>query len=559
MATKAEPVINDNDWLISAPGVLMASLLFAASLTPSLIPREAAMQGVLAGLSATLGYAIGALAMWLWRIMLLPEPGERLAPYVRWPLFAISLAVCMLSLWYAADWQNATRAVMDLRPVPTAHPLTVSTTAFLVFGFLWLAGSAFLFATRRAGRALARILPGRTGPVMGILVGVALSWALIDGVLIRNFMEAADASFEAADLLIDPETSAPDDPMMTGSSASLVRWEQLGANGRDFIASMPSRNEITEFSGDAAMRPIRVYVGRRSARTARARAKLALAETIRVGGFDREVLVITTPVGTGWMDPGSHDALDFMFGGNATQVAVQYSYLISYLSILTHVDYGFDQARALFDVFYAYWTTLPEDDRPRLYVHGLSQGALNSQATLPFLDTLGDPPNGALWAGSPFLSPLWARIRDDRNPESPAWRPRYGNGSLVRVTNQDNVLDEADAPWGPVRFVFLHYGSDPIVVFDFATIWRAPDWLSDPRAPDVAPQMRWYPAVTAFQIGLDMLAALNVEGYGHYYVAEDYIDAWAALADPPGWTEARADQLKAIFERRPPSFTLFKK
>jgi uncharacterized membrane protein len=252
------------------------------------------------------------------------------------------------------------------------------------------------------------------------------------------------------------------------------------------------------------------------------------------------------------MDPGSHDVLDFMWGGNTAQVAAQYSYLTSVLSILTNVEYGLDQARALFDVIYGHWATLPPDARPRLYIHGLSQGALNSQATLPLLDVLGDPFDGAMWAGSPFVSPVWAEVRRNRDPDSPAWRPRYGNGSLIRVTNQENVLDEAAAPWGPIRLVFLNYGSDPIVNFDFATIWRKPDFLDAPRAPDVAPEMRWFPFVTAFQIVLDMTTALGVERFGHFYVYEDYIPAWAATTNPPGWSAEREAALQAIFDERPP-------
>lgn len=300
------------------------------------------------------------------------------------------------------------------------------------------------------------------------------------------------------------------------------------------------------------MRPVRVYVGRTSAPTARARAELALEELIRAGGFEREILVITTPVGTGWMDPGSHDVIDFMWGGDTAQVAAQYSYLTSVLSIITNVEYGLDQARELFDVIYGHWTTLPPDERPQLYIHGLSQGALNSQATLPLYDVLGDPFQGAMWAGSPFVSPLWSDVRRERAPDSPAWRPRYGNGSLIRTTNQQDTLDEAEAPWGPIRMVFLNYGSDPIVNFDFATIWRKPDFLNEPRAPDVAPEMRWFPFVTAFQITLDMTAALGVERFGHFYVYQDYIPAWAATTNPPGWSEARAAELQAIFDARPP-------
>jgi uncharacterized membrane protein len=104
-----------------------------------------------------------------------------------------------------------------------------------------------------------------------------------------------------------------------------------------------------------------------------------------------------------------------------------------------------------------------------------------------------------------------------------------------------------------MRFVFLNYPGDPLVEFDFATLWRAPPWLSEqPRAPDVAPEMGWYPLVTAFQLALDMAMPLGVAGFGHYYIAPDYIDAWAALTEPPGWTPARAAALRAAFAARPP-------
>jgi uncharacterized membrane protein len=111
---------------------------------------------------------------------------------------------------------------------------------------------------------------------------------------------------------------------------------------------------------------------------------------------------------------------------------------------------------------------------------------------------------------------------------------------------QDGAMAPDLAPWGPMRFVFLNYPSDPLVEFDFATLWRAPPWLSEqPRAPDVAPEMGWYPLVTAFQLALDMAMPLGVAGFGHYYIAPDCIDAWAALTEPPGWTPARGRRASA--------------
>ena len=46
--------------------LLLGLLFFAASLTPSLIPREWLIQGVLGGLVMALGYLIGRIVMGLW-------------------------------------------------------------------------------------------------------------------------------------------------------------------------------------------------------------------------------------------------------------------------------------------------------------------------------------------------------------------------------------------------------------------------------------------------------------------------------------------------------------
>jgi len=159
-----------------------------------------------------------------------------------------------------------------------------------------------------------------------------------------------------------------------------------------------------------------------------------------------------------------------------------------------------------------------------------------------------------MWAGSPFISPFWQRVRDGRHPDSPAWRPVYGNSSLARVLNQHGAGREIDAPWGPIRLVFLNYPSDAIVNFTFDVAFRRPDWMRAPRAPDVPPQFRWYPLVTMFQLMVDMMISLQVAGYGHYYHAPDYIQAWAELIEPEDWSPERAAELEAIFAERGPAW-----
>ncbi len=319
----------EHGWGLHVPGMLLAAVFFGVSLTPSLIPRDPVMQGGLGGIVAILGYWLGMYGLWFWRFLQLPMPSERHRPRFRVITFLIAIGISAAFLWKTADWQNATRAVMELDPVETSYPMTIAAVASASFLVLLLAGRIFGFVMWRLARHLNRILPPRIGMVTVFLLVLYLFWALVDGVLIRKAFQAADASFEAADMLIEPDIPQPQVAEKTGGPQSLVDWQEMGRWGRSFVARAPTAEEISEFAGERAMDPVRVCVGRRSARTARAKAELALRELIRAGGFERSAVVVVVPVGSGWMDPGGHDTLDFMLGGDVATVAVQYSYRTS--------------------------------------------------------------------------------------------------------------------------------------------------------------------------------------------------------------------------------------
>ncbi|MBN9670609.1 alpha/beta hydrolase [Roseibium aggregatum] len=535
-------------------GFVVAVSFFGAALTPSLMPRDPLVQSILAAVAASLGYEAALLMRSLWRYLELPDCPTALNRWCSTAALLTGGVILLYSLLKAGSWQNATRAAMELPPLETGAPVFIFLVGAFASFALWVCFRLAGMLRRVVAVQLDRVLPRRVGVVLSVgLVGWVV-WAVVDGALVRNFFKAADASFLAADKLIEADIAQPKEDRKTGSPASLVKWEEMGRWGRHFVATAPTIEQISEFQHGRVIEPIRVYVGRRAADTPEERAQIALKELIRVGGFERSVLIVMVPVGTGWMDPGAHDTLDFMLAGDVATVSVQYSYLTSMLALLAHPDYGVDQSRALFNAIYDHWTDMPKEDRPDLYVHGLSQGAFNSQATLPLLDMLGDPIQGAMWAGSPFFSRYWSEVRDRRNEDSPAWRPTFGNGSLVRVLDQYGGLDGNFAPWGPIRAVFLNYGSDPIVNFTFDSAIKPPAWMNEPRAPDVTDKLSWFPVVTMLQLALDSMFALDVERFGHYYVAPDYIDAWAALVEPEGWSKARADELKAIFSRRGPAF-----
>ena len=64
----------------SAVGLVLAAAFFTASLTPSLMPRDAVAQGVLGGIVAAIGHELGGILVWIWGFLGLPMPGPARAP-----------------------------------------------------------------------------------------------------------------------------------------------------------------------------------------------------------------------------------------------------------------------------------------------------------------------------------------------------------------------------------------------------------------------------------------------------------------------------------------------
>lgn len=289
-------------------------------------------------------------------------------------------------------------------------------------------------------------------------------------------------------------------------------------------------------------------MGLNSADTPDARARLALKELKRCGGFERSTLVLATPTGTGWIDPVGQDALEYLFQGDVATVAVQYSYLNSPLALLTQAAYGAEAARAVFREIYDHWRTLPKDRRPRLFLTGLSLGSLNSDLSFDLFDIIDDPFDGVLWVGPPFRTQSWLRMTQDRDPDSPAWLPTFRDGKVVRFMNQTRGVEPDYQAWGDFRIVILQHASDPVAFFQFSSAWRTPEWMLEPRGPDVTTDLRWFPIVTMLQLAVDMIRGTAPRGFGHEYAAVDYIDAWVALAEPSGWTEAELERLRRLFQ-----------
>ncbi|WP_444909712.1 alpha/beta hydrolase [Microbulbifer sp. TRSA005] len=530
----------------SVLGLLLGAILFALSLTPSLIPRTALMQGVLAGTSFTFGYVIGLFMHWLWNYFELPD--IPLGPGVRRVLKRLALVACIcliiIFLWQGAHWQNSVRALMGMQPVTGIGPFTVGSVALLVFLTFCVMGKGFRRVIHAVTKYLSVHIPERVALLIGLLVAVALYWGILNGVLLKVGVHIVSVIWEKHDQAIAEGLKAPEDPNKVGGADSLLTWKSVGHQGRRFLTLGPSVEDIREVAG-LGKEPIRVFVGLRAAETPLQRAFLALAELKRLNAFDREILLIATPTGEGWLDPGAINSLEFLYRGDVATVATQYSFLPSPIALLTDNQYGLDSARALFKVIYEYWEELPVETRPRLYLFGLSLGAQLSEASFDFYDIIDDPIDGVLWAGPPFGTGIWRIITDSRDPGTPAWLPQFKGGEVVRFGNQyGGYLGQE--PWGSFRIAFLQHASDPIVFFDLRWMFQMPDWLERPRGPDVSPDLYWFPIVTMLQLLADLNLGIAPLGFGHRYAPEGYVLAWMALTEPPDWSD---EELKRLREK----------
>ncbi|KPQ08506.1 MAG: putative membrane protein [Rhodobacteraceae bacterium HLUCCA12] len=530
--------------------VVVAAFAFTTALTPSLIPRTGALQGLLAGAAFVVVYALTAAlgSAWAWLGLPVWRP--------RWMIIgtkAAALGIMIYGLAHVTEWQNVVNAVSGLPPVESARPQIITGVALAVILPMIALGRLVRMLVVFAANWLAWLMPARLALIGSLALTAILFWTVGSGVLGSAILRTLDEGARQVDALIDDGQPRPSASVHSGSRDSLIDWDSLGAFGRWRIGDYPSTAEIAEVAGPdgpEVKTPARVYVGLNSARTPEESATLALDELRRIDAFSREVLVIATPTGTGWVHPASVSPMEFLWRGDVASVSVQYSYLPSWLTLLVDPDYGVATARAVFAAIRDHWQSLPPDSRPRLYLNGLSLGSRNSELSFEVWGILGTPFDGAFWIGPTFTNPLWQAFTARRTPTSPAWRPVVGSGNLVRFATQQGIPDHGYHPWGPVRLLYLQHPSDAVTFFDPESLYRRPEWLS-PRAPDVSPAFRWVPIVTFLQLFADLVAGFRTPiGVGHAYAARDFIDGWHALTDPPGWSEERLDALREWYAVR---------
>ena len=527
-------------------GLILASIAFVYALTPSLIPRDGVLQWVVAGVSAAAVYSLYAWGIWLWKWLWFPYYHSNLGAYL-WYVFSALIVIYWLS--QATDWQNSVYFAAWLPAVETVRPYTilfVSVWVFLGIIFIW---RIFWNIVLVSSTKLEKILPLRAALIVSFFLVSYLFWSIGNGILIQSVFGFIDRSSRQVDALIPITLEEPQNPLATWSEDSLVPWNTLGSKGRDFISWVTSQEEFEIFyEQEEVIEPLRTYVWLNSAETLEERVDLLLEEMIRVDAFSRSYLILATPTWTGWIDPKSIAPLEILLRGDVATVWLQYSYLPSWLTLLSDYEAGEEAARKTFETIYAYWSSLPEDERPDLYLHGLSLGSRYSENSSDIWDIVADPYAGALWVWPTFSNDLWNRFTRQRNQWTSFFSPTFWDDSLVRFFTQFGTNADLSRDWGVFRTLYFQYPSDAVTFFDTQSFWRAPEWMNYEFPPDISPELRFIPIVTFFQLLTDNFTATSTrEGHSHTYAAKDYFTAWYQLLQPEYITEEKYLELYNYF------------
>lgn len=534
------------------------TVFFWLSLTPSLVPRPWLLQGVVGGITAAIGYGIGSVVSTVWRALFRWRPSEETRAHLWQAYWVLGLVLSVWLITQSAHSQRRLRELQGLEPALTWHTPVIMLIAVLLWALLLLAARGIRLGARTLIHALHRFVPLPVAIGLGLaLTALIVTIGLRDVVFQRGVIDLADRIAYATNGGTEEGIHQPASPLVSGGPGSRIHWDDLGFQGRNFAGATPTGQQITAYTGRPAKDPVRVYVSASAPEVFssqdpfEAKARIAVEELERTGAFDRDVLAIAGTTGTGWVNADIVEPLEYMHDGNTAVVAVQYSYLPSWVSFLVDKERAAQATRQLVDAVLAKWSALPEDDRPKLVVTGESLGGFAIESSFDGVDDLLARTDGALIVGTPNFAPLSQAIRDRRDAGSPVWRPLYDGGRNVRFAQfPERDLKRPKAAWDHPRVVYLQNASDPVVWWSTDLFLHRPQWLDKPLGPDITPAITWFPVVSFWQTSVDMAVSYGVEApHGHRYGAGP-VDGWAAIVPRDGWTAQDTERLRQHIEER---------
>ena len=531
---------------LTLPGCWGGLIFACLSFTPSLLPRTGVIQGMVCGITAAIGYGLGVLAASIWRAFADREP--RTPRRWAWPAFFIAGGVLYaVSFGFGQYWQYLIRQLMGVTEYNIALVIASPFIAALVFCLLLVIGRGIRGLYRWVAKLLDRWFGRRAAAATGWILVAGLVYLVISGLLLQGLVNALNEAYSLRDTTTAAGVQQPTTSLRSGGPGSDIPWDTLGYQGRNFTGKGPSVADIANFTGHPAMEPIRIYAGLASASGAESQAALAVKDLERAGGFQRKYLLIVTTTGSGWVDPALVDSFEYLSGGDCATVAIQYSYLPSWVSYLVDQSKAREAGRALFDNVYGAWAQLPQGQRPRLLVSGESLGTFGGEAAFTGDNSMANLTSGILFAGPPNFNTLFREFTDNRDAGSPEIQPVYQDGRIVRFASHASAAIPPDGqPWNGTRVLYMMHASDPIVWWSPHLIFTPPDWISEEAGKDVLNGIVWLPFITFWQVTADLPFSTGVpDGHGHRYSAE-YVDGWNTVMQPTGFTAEQLARLRQI-------------
>lgn len=269
-------------------------------------------------------------------------------------------------------------------------------------------------------------------------------------------------------------TKRPTSAYVSGGSDSLVKWSSLSVQGRRHVATVLTAQQISDVMQEPAKEPIRVFVGLDSAPDEIDRVELAMAELERTKAFDRELIVVVSPTGTGYVNYIMSESAEYQTRGNVASVTVQYSKRPSPMS-LDRVDEGHIQYRMLLNAISKRVNTMPASKRPKIVLFGESLGAWTSQDSLMHSGTDGLHALGidrALWIGTPMGSKWKEEVLSGKKLN--AEREQIG-----LFDSYDEVAKLTPAVRNKLRYVMVTHYNDPVAQFGLELLIKQPQWVTD--------------------------------------------------------------------------------
>ena len=418
----------------------------------------------------------------------------------------------------------------------------ISAALFTLAGIETMAARLVAEGTRRFVPTLAPLAPtiGHTITLGAFAAGVGVGMEYL-----YRSQEQGGAAIEAA------YEKEPTSPMVSGGPESVIDWRTLTREGARFVNMALTPEEIETVTGKPALAaPIRVFGGLDTGETVDQRVDITMADLEKLGAFERSVICVASPTGSGYINYVAAEALEYLTRGDCAMVTMQYSMRPSFTS-LDRVAMGREQNRSLLHALTWRLRAIPEDQRPRLVGFGESLGAHTLQDAFLHEGTNGFHRVGldrALFLGSPAGSGWAHKWRLDPERIDPAHE-------VIEVASYEEFEALSPEQRESAQFILLSHHEDPIVKFAPRLAVQRPAWLPHDMSTAVGlpPDMRFRVLTTFFTVLIDVKNAMNVKpgtfvARGHDYRAD--LAKFVSVAYALPMTESERLPIEEALRRR---------